>query len=81
MLPSGSVRLAVTGTPTRGWVRDSVTTPASSNVGDCDLYGHGAAVAVGIGGHNCYLVYVVRVRISRRLVVWLRLERERTDLC
>ena len=77
MLPSGSVRVAFTGTPnTRLGPRQGDRSHVIL-VGDCYLYVLGAAVALLIGGHQSHLVYVVPVSVSRRLVVGLRLERER----
>ena len=65
MLPSGSVRLAVTGTPTRGCVRDSVTTPTSSSLVTVTFTSMVSAVAVDVGGPHRYFVYVVRVGVRR----------------
>ena len=62
--------------PTRGWIFDRVTTPASSAFSDGDLHHLHAAFAAFVGDGHRHLVHVVLVGVRRLLVVRLRLELE-----
>ena len=71
---SGSVSVAVRGSPIAGWVVDKVTLPSSSTFITVMTRGTRTAGALVISGNDRHVVLVVPVRVGRGLVVWRFLE-------